>query len=282
MSEIREMQLEIVSMMKEVDALFTEHNIKYTLLGGSVLGSIRHNGFIPWDDDMDIGVLRKDFDQAEQLLSKNKKYVYETAEKHIIPDAPIGHLHLVNEKYAIENSPTIDLFALDRVPSEKRARKRLRLIANLHHLSVLRLPPRNRGKIQRIIIKIILFMTPKKVWSFIQRKTLEYIVKLNNKNFTDIGNIFGAWTEREYFNSSIYLETVKSSFEDLKLPIPKQYDFYLSHGSRYCLVGQEENKGVLNYYDSVKECIKARKTERRNKIIKGFKKSILNWGSEKK
>ena len=71
-------------------------------------------------------------------------------------------------------------------------------------------------------------MTPKKVWSFIQRKTLEYIVKLNNKNFTDIGNIFGAWTEREYFNSSIYLETVKSSFEDLKLPIPKQYDFYLS------------------------------------------------------
>ena len=84
MSEIREMQLEIVSMMKEVDALFTEHNIKYTLLGGSVLGSIRHNGFIPWDDDMDIGVLRKDFDQAEQLLSKNKKYVYETAEKHII------------------------------------------------------------------------------------------------------------------------------------------------------------------------------------------------------
>lgn len=228
MSEIREMQLEIVSMMKEVDALFTEHNIKYTLLGGSVLGSIRHNGFIPWDDDMDIGVLRKDFDQAEQLLSKNKKYVYETAEKHIIPDAPIGHLHLVNEKYAIENSPTIDIFALDRVPSEKRARKRLRLIANLHHLSVLRLPPRNRGKIQRIIIKIILFMTPKKVWSFIQGKTLEYIVKLNNKNYTDIGNIFGAWAEREYFNSSIYLETVKSSFEDLKLPIPKQYDFYLS------------------------------------------------------
>ena len=157
MSEIREMQLEIVSMMKEVDALFTEHNIKYTLLGGSVLGAIRHNGFIPWDDDMDIGVLRKDFDQAEQLLSKNKKYVYEAAEKHIIPDAPIGHLHLVNEKYAIENSPTIDLFALDKVPSEKRARKRLRLIANLHHLSVLRLPPRNRGKIQRIIIKIILF-----------------------------------------------------------------------------------------------------------------------------
>lgn len=228
MTEIREMQLEIVKMMENVDSLFSDNGIAYTLLGGSVLGAVRHKGFIPWDDDMDIGVFRDDFDNAEKLLSQMSEYVYERAENHIVPDAPIGHLHLVNEKYPIENSPTIDVFALDKVPSDEKARKQLRRVANLHHLCVLRKAPKNRGKVKRMIVSALLIFIPNCVWNRVQKYTLGKIEKLNGKNFSCIGNIFGAWTEREYFDASIYKETERIQFENLQLPCPKNVDFYLS------------------------------------------------------
>lgn len=224
---IREMQHDIVEMMNDLDKLFEKNGIKYTLLGGSVLGAIRHKGFIPWDDDMDIGVLREDFEKTEELLSSFKPYTYETTTKHIIPDAPIGHLHLVNEKYPIEMSPTIDIFALDYVPSEKKEQKKLRLIANIHHLSVLRRAPQNRGKLNRFIFGMLLKIIPNKMWDRIQKKSLNKIINYT-KEKNMIGNIFGFWTEKEYFKSEIYENIEKTQFENLQLPIPKEYDFYLT------------------------------------------------------
>lgn len=227
MTDIREMQLEIVKMMEKVDSLFSDNGISYTLLGGSVLGAVRHKGFIPWDDDMDIGVFRNDFDNAEKLLSQMSEYVYEPAEKHVVPDAPIGHLHLVNDKYPIENSPTIDVFALDKVPSDEKSRKRLRRVANLHHLCVLRKTPKNRGIIKRITVSVLLHIIPNCIWNRLQKYSLRKIEGLNEFNFSFIGNIFGAWTEREYFDALIYKETERIQFENLQLPCPKQFDLYL-------------------------------------------------------
>ncbi|MBP3206811.1 MAG: LicD family protein [Campylobacter sp.] len=131
MQNLRQMQLEMVKMIDQINKLFKENDIRYTLLGGSVLGAIRHKGFIPWDDDMDIAVWRKDFEKAENLLANLKPYTYEFARKHIIPDAPTGHLHLINEKYTLELSPTIDVFALDMVPNNKIERKKVQFMANI-------------------------------------------------------------------------------------------------------------------------------------------------------
>ena len=227
MTSLREMQLEIVEMMKNLDKLLTENNIKYTLLGGSVLGAIRHSGFIPWDDDMDIGIMRQDFEKAEKLLSDFKPYLYETATKHIIPDAPMGHLHLVNDTIPIEMSPTIDIFALDYVPSEKKQQKKLRFIANIHHLAVLRRAPKNRGKLNKIVFGILLKIIPNKLWDIIQQKSLKKIINYTQEKDM-IGNIFGFWTEKEYFKSEIYENLENYKFENLELPIPKEYDFYLT------------------------------------------------------
>lgn len=56
--KVQEKEVEILS---EFDRLCKKHNIKYTLAGGTMLGAIRHKGFIPWDDDIDVYVLRNDF-----------------------------------------------------------------------------------------------------------------------------------------------------------------------------------------------------------------------------
>lgn len=228
MSEIREMQLCIIEMIKEVDSLFTQNNIQYTLLGGSVLGSIRHKGFIPWDDDMDIGIMRKNFEKAEVLLSSMEKYTYERAEKHIIPDAPTGHLHLINEKYPIENSPTIDVFALDGVPKSKIGRKLFRFFANIHHVSVLRTYPKTRGKFAKYAIKLIIIFVPNKLWDLIQKFSLNLLMKISARYTEYTGNVWGYWTEKEYFKTPIYTHLIKSEFEGIQLPIPSSYDEYLT------------------------------------------------------
>lgn len=120
-------------------------------------------------------------------------------------------------------------------------------------------------------------------WQGASLKALELLGRekgyvLVGTNLTGVNSFF---VREDLYSTEKFSSRVTA--EELYNPNRKELKFESpGHGSRYCLVGQEENKGVLNYYDSVKECIKARKTERRNKIIKGFKKSILNWGSEKK
>lgn len=228
MTDIRQMQLEIVSMMEKVDDLFQREGIVYTLLGGSVLGAIRHGGFIPWDDDMDIGILRNDFDRAEILLSQLKPYQYECAEEHCVPDAPIGHLHLVNDTYRIENSPTIDVFALDKIPDDRRKWRRLRMIANIHHLTVLGRTPEHHGKANKMLFSLFFKIVPKKILILLKKSTLKSITDNNKRAYGWIGNIFGAYMEKEYFPANIYTEFVRMNFENLTLPVPTDFDTYLT------------------------------------------------------
>ena len=228
MSEIREMQLCIVDMIKKVNTLFRENNIEYFLLGGSVLGSIRHKGFIPWDDDMDIGIKRNQFKKAEELLKTLREYVYEPIENHIIPDAPIGHLHLVNEKYPIENSPTIDVFALDGVPENEKKWKKIKWLAYWYHLAILGRPARNRGVIIKFLTWTLLKIIPKSGWKIIRKKTLARVTSIDIECARKIANIWGAWGFKEYFSSDMFESASYEEFEGLKLPLPADPDKYLT------------------------------------------------------
>ena len=58
-----------------------ENNIDYYLLGGSALGAVRHNGFIPWDDDMDVGLMRKDYEFFLENYVDNDKFYLQAIER---------------------------------------------------------------------------------------------------------------------------------------------------------------------------------------------------------
>ena len=62
--ELQKIQLNI---LREFDLFCREHNIKYYIIGGSAIGCVRHKGFIPWDDDIDVGLFRKDYDRFVEL-----------------------------------------------------------------------------------------------------------------------------------------------------------------------------------------------------------------------
>ena len=81
---VRDVQKVILEMIIDIDKLCRDNNITYCLTGGSTLGAIRHGGFIPWDDDMDIAMTRSEYKKFLKVLDKldKDKYVVHCFEKN--------------------------------------------------------------------------------------------------------------------------------------------------------------------------------------------------------
>jgi lipopolysaccharide cholinephosphotransferase len=76
MSTLKEHQAILLELLIEFDRVCKKHDIKYVLFAGSALGAVRHQGFIPWDDDLDVALLREDYDRLMKLNPSewDKKY----------------------------------------------------------------------------------------------------------------------------------------------------------------------------------------------------------------
>lgn len=75
-SDLRNMQLRMLDMLKYVDNICKENDIKYWLSSGTCLGAVRHGGFIPWDDDLDIEMYEKDYMKLKKILLKKSDSPY--------------------------------------------------------------------------------------------------------------------------------------------------------------------------------------------------------------
>ena len=108
---------ELLELMKEIHDFLTNNGIKYSLAYGSLLGAVRHNGFIPWDDDIDLMMDRENLNKLLELTKDGEKnFVIER-------DLWIHRIRRRKETKASAYVPTMDIFVMDNVPDEKFARK---------------------------------------------------------------------------------------------------------------------------------------------------------------
>ena len=70
MDDLKEVQHAVLGIMKDIDKVCTENHIKYWLYAGTLIGAVRHNGFIPWDDDLDVAMLREDYERFLKVAPK--------------------------------------------------------------------------------------------------------------------------------------------------------------------------------------------------------------------
>ena len=117
-----------IDILKQTLAVIERHGLKYFMLGGTLLGAIRHKGFIPWDDDIDIGMPRTDYNRFIEIAGSELKNPYQIHTcmnekgKYSYYFARIENIKIKLEKYATENKTVvpawIDVFPLDNVPDD--------------------------------------------------------------------------------------------------------------------------------------------------------------------
>ena len=223
---LRDFQLEELRMLKAVAEKLNNAGIQFYLIGGSCIGALRHQGFIPWDDDVDIAVMRNDFQKAEKVLSElDCNMMYDSVENQVIPDAPIGHVYSLNYE-PMDQSPRIDVFAIDNVPDSPLSEKIQKLFSMIYHVCVLRRPAENRGKLKKIFTYIICKFFPKFLLDFLQKFSYKIVTRWQDKTTKYVSNIYGVSGDKEKVPASFYGTARYVTFEDVLMPIPEKAEEY--------------------------------------------------------
>lgn len=125
---LRELQLCELELVKAVLEICRRHNLTVFMMGGTFLGAVRHQGFIPWDDDVDLGMSREDYERFLQIAPEELPQGIELKHFGIDPDMPYYPAQVVDPDFEILDTSAqvakirnawIDLFPLDGMPKSR-------------------------------------------------------------------------------------------------------------------------------------------------------------------
>lgn len=252
---IHEKDLEIT---KEIANFCETNNISYYIIGGTFLGAIRHKGFIPWDDDVDIAMPREDYEKFIELFHKNTATKYKVLNYKLDKNYKYYISRVCNFEYkVIENTGNttnlfVDIFPIDGFPNNKILRKIHSLRVLYHRMKISFYyndtidMKAKRKKYEKILIKLARTIPFNKVINpYKEKQKIDKILKKYSfYKCKYSGTIMGAYREREIVPTHYFGKPTKYLFEDINLYGPEKYDLYLKHmyGDYMKLPKEEERR----------------------------------------
>lgn len=209
-----------------------KNSLNYYLLGGSCLGAVRHHGIIPWDDDIDVGLLRADYNKFMEVGQKHLPEQYFLQNYRTDPEYYVNFAKIRDSKTTfiesslknlhINHGVYIDVFPLDYFPENNSMIFRAKDLLLKSRVSVeYEADFSFKMKTLQVISKIL---CPSVNRAVEKRDILMQSVSHSNT----IANICGAWREKEITPKEWFGDGVEVEFEDLLVKIPQNYKDYLT------------------------------------------------------
>lgn len=257
----RELQLLELEILKAFDVFAKKHSISYHLAYGTLLGAVRHKGFIPWDDDIDLLIPRPEYERLLDLLeSEGLGDAYSFASHrtrsnnypHAYAKIFLNNTVVFEPKLdkAFQQTPIwIDIFPLDGLPDTRRKQQATFFWAlalkNLVYAAIV--SPKKVGGVQRLAVLVLKPFTRligiKRWVSWTHKLATRY----SYEHASTIATLTATSGPQEAIAKDLISDTIDLEFEGELFPAPKNYDSYLSqlYGSYMDLPTEDQRKTHL-------------------------------------
>lgn len=239
-NQLRDLQLKGLEILIYFKEFCEKHNLKFCLCGGCCIGAVRHKGFIPWDDDIDVFMPRKDYEKLFEIWNKYadvSKYSCNRTTKSKF----IGNIMTT----ICDNTTTvvrpwqkgkdgakgvmIDVLPLDGCAPLGIKRKIQMFWSMIFSLYCSKMVPVNHGKAVSAVAKILLSIIPGNkakncIWKYAEKQMSKYNLQ-NSKYITELCS--GPIYMKNEYPKEIFDGVVYKEFEGYMMPLPKDYDKYL-------------------------------------------------------
>lgn len=238
--ELRELQLKELDTLVYFKDFCDKNGLKFCFCGGCCIGSLRNEGFVPWDDDIDVFMLREDYEKFLKLWknedSGNRFVLLQSDEKVLtrnifatIVDVNYTCVKDYQTDLDIPHGLVMDVLPLDACPTgmKRKIQKIWALIYSLYRAQVV---PVNHGKLLSFGSAVLLSIVPSKklrykIWRFAEKKMTQY--KLSECDYITELCAGPHYMQNEY-PKYIFEDVIYKKFEGFDMPIPQGYDEYLS------------------------------------------------------
>ena len=240
-NDLKKIQLDL---LKEFDKVCRKLNLKYTLFYGTMLGAIRHQGFIPWDDDIDVAMKRSEYNIFIEYCKNNETifnlFSTENTNKYPYLFAKITNKDTILEekncnRRKIPYGAFIDIFPLDSCGKDmhealkfnkKIYLKKVMLVsANWKKFFI----NKNKNWYTQFFRFGFFLMSRFINENRLQKRVLRIIERYDSDNSKYVISIGGSYGKKEIVESSLFDEYIEVDFEQHKFYCIKEYDKYLSH-----------------------------------------------------